>query len=88
MVQVGLSELSLSLHRLLNHKPAFFIFPAEATRDWRERFGYPLLLVTFADPRHFHGTIYRFSLLSEFFTFWLFAGTWPGQSLDILIMAC
>ena len=29
-------------------------------RDWRERFGYPLLLLeTFVDPRHFHGTLYR-----------------------------
>jgi hypothetical protein len=29
-------------------------------RDWQERFGYPLLLLeTFVDPRHFHGTIYR-----------------------------
>jgi len=29
-------------------------------RDWRERFGYPLLLLeTFVDPRQFHGTIYR-----------------------------
>jgi hypothetical protein len=29
-------------------------------RDWPERFGYPLLLLeTFVDPRHFHGTIYR-----------------------------
>ena len=28
--------------------------------DWRARFGYPLLLLeTFVDPRHFHGTIYR-----------------------------
>jgi hypothetical protein len=28
--------------------------------DWRERFGYPLLLLeTFVDPRHFHGTLYR-----------------------------
>ncbi|WP_295448732.1 Druantia anti-phage system protein DruA [uncultured Thiodictyon sp.] len=28
--------------------------------DWQERFGYPLLLLeTFVDPRHFHGTIYR-----------------------------
>jgi hypothetical protein len=28
--------------------------------DWRERFGYPLLLLeTFVDPRRFHGTIYR-----------------------------
>ena len=28
--------------------------------DWRERFGYPLLLLeTFVDPRQFHGTIYR-----------------------------
>jgi hypothetical protein len=28
--------------------------------DWRERFGYPLLLLeTFVDPRHFQGTIYR-----------------------------
>jgi hypothetical protein len=28
--------------------------------DWRERFGYPLLLLeTFFDPRRFHGTIYR-----------------------------
>jgi len=29
-------------------------------RDWRERFGFPLLLLeTFVDPRHFQGTIYR-----------------------------
>ncbi len=29
-------------------------------RDWPERFGYPLLLLeTFVDPRHFHGTVYR-----------------------------
>lgn len=29
-------------------------------RDWRERFGYPLLLLeTFVDPRQFHGTLYR-----------------------------
>ncbi len=29
-------------------------------RDWRACFGYPLLLLeTFVDPRHFHGTIYR-----------------------------
>lgn len=29
-------------------------------RDWPDRFGYPLLLLeTFVDPRHFHGTIYR-----------------------------
>jgi hypothetical protein len=29
-------------------------------RDWRARFGYPLLLLeTFVDPRHFHGTLYR-----------------------------
>ena len=29
-------------------------------RDWLDRFGYPLLLLeTFVDPRHFHGTIYR-----------------------------
>ena len=29
-------------------------------RDWPERFGYPLLLLeTFVDPRHFHGTLYR-----------------------------
>ena len=28
--------------------------------DWQERFGYPLLLLeTFVDPRHFHGTLYR-----------------------------
>ncbi len=28
--------------------------------DWRERFGYPLLLLeTFVDPRRFHGTLYR-----------------------------
>ncbi|HSQ07351.1 MAG TPA: Druantia anti-phage system protein DruA [Chromatiaceae bacterium] len=28
--------------------------------DWRERFGYPLLLLeTFVDPRYFHGTLYR-----------------------------
>jgi hypothetical protein len=28
--------------------------------DWRERFGYPLLLLeTFVDPRYFHGTVYR-----------------------------
>jgi hypothetical protein len=28
--------------------------------DWRERFGYPVLLLeTFVDPRRFHGTIYR-----------------------------
>jgi hypothetical protein len=29
-------------------------------QDWRERFGYPLLLLeTFVDPRRFHGTRYR-----------------------------
>jgi hypothetical protein len=29
-------------------------------RDWPDRFGYPLLLLeTFVDPRHFHGTLYR-----------------------------
>jgi hypothetical protein len=29
-------------------------------RDWPERLGYPLLLLeTFVDPRHFHGTLYR-----------------------------
>lgn len=28
--------------------------------DWQARFGYPLLLLeTFVDPRHFHGTLYR-----------------------------
>jgi hypothetical protein len=28
--------------------------------DWRARFGYPLLLLeTFVDPRHFHGTLYH-----------------------------
>jgi len=28
--------------------------------DWWARFGYPLLLLeTFVDPRHFHGTLYR-----------------------------
>jgi hypothetical protein len=28
--------------------------------DWRERFGYLLLLLeTFVDPRYFHGTVYR-----------------------------
>ena len=30
------------------------------SQDWRQRFGYPLLLLeTFVDPRYFHGTIYR-----------------------------
>lgn len=31
-------------------------------QDWRERFGFPLLLLeTFVDPERFHGTIYRAS---------------------------
>ncbi len=41
-------------------------------RDWRKRFGYPLLLLeTFVDPRYFHGTIYRAAN-------WLYVGDTRG----------
>jgi hypothetical protein len=40
--------------------------------DWRERFGYPLLLLeTFVDPRYFHGTLYRAAN-------WLYVGDTRG----------
>lgn len=40
--------------------------------DWRERFGYPLLLLeTFVDPRYFHGTVYRAAN-------WLYVGDTRG----------
>lgn len=42
------------------------------SQDWREHFGYPLLLLeTFVDPRYFHGTIYRAAN-------WLYVGDTRG----------
>jgi hypothetical protein len=41
-------------------------------QDWPERFGYPLLLLeTFVDPRHFHGTLYHAAN-------WLYVGDTRG----------
>lgn len=41
-------------------------------QDWRERFGYPLLLLeTFVDPQYFHGTLYRAAN-------WLYVGNTRG----------
>ena len=41
-------------------------------QDWRDRFGYPLLLLeTFVDPERFHGTLYRASN-------WILVGSTKG----------
>jgi len=40
--------------------------------DWQDRFGHPLVLLeTFVDPRHFHGTVYRAAN-------WLYVGDTKG----------